>query len=112
MAETFGFHLRDAQVGLRVLLVDLEGLFEQTVRFFGVEALEEQMAPADAVIGVLGILLHQIAELVVGFLIALDAPESLGAEIRIGARGQIGQSKSALRLVCRDGARLRQSSRV
>ncbi len=60
------------------------------MRFFGVEALHEQVAPADAVIGVLGILLDQIAELVVGFLIAFDPPQTFGAQIGIGARGQLG----------------------
>ena len=81
LAEAFGFHLRDAQVGLRVLVVDLQRLFKQIVRFLVVEALEEQMAPADPIVGVLGILFDQIAKLVVGFLIALDAPESFGAQI-------------------------------
>ncbi len=74
---------------MRVVVVDLQRLLKQAVRFFIVEALEEQMAPADAVVGVLGILLDQIAKLVVGFLVALDAPESLGAQVGIGAGGSL-----------------------
>ena len=82
LAETFGFYVRDTEVRLGVVRVDLHGLFKQAVGFFVVEALQEQMAPADPVIGVLGILFHRLAELVVGFLIAFDAPESLGAKVR------------------------------
>ena len=71
--------------------------------FFGIEALEKQVAPADAVVGVLGKLLDQVAKLIVGFLVAFDAPEAFGAKIGIGAGGELGVSRSALRRACHDG---------
>src|SRR5580658_5392836 len=90
LAEAFRLYLRQAEISLRVLVVDLEGLFIQVVCFIGVEAFEKQVAPADAIIGVFGKLLDQIAKLVVRVVIAFDAPESLGAEIGIGAGGELG----------------------
>ena len=102
LAETLRFNLRDAEIGSSVVLVDLERFFEETVRFLTIEALEKQVAPADAVVGVLGILLDQIAKLVVGFLVTFDAPESFGAQIWIGAGGQLGVASSAPRRVFRD----------
>jgi len=83
MAESVRADQREAQIGLRVFGIALQGFLEEVFRIGIVESLVQQPAPADASENVAIGLRHGQAKLIVGVAIHSEAPVSFGAEVGI-----------------------------